>query len=222
MHPSVAHASPHPARAAFTLIELLTVIAIIGILAAIIIPTVGQVRAKARQANSLGNLKSIAQAVVLYANDNKGLAPVRDHGFRSPFWHESLAPYTAAGKAANGIDWALAQVFVDPLVADGLHHGLSDYGANPYVITESHLPRYSISRASAPSRLVSVCTAKEGANSSGCWYLNDQIGLGGFNRNDGVVADRGGTVLLAMLDGSTKSLVRSEVEAQRRQLFRNE
>lgn len=211
----------HP-RAAFTLIELLTVIAIIGILAAILIPTVGKVREKARQSASISNLKQIAQALVLYASDNKGLAPVRDHGFRSPFWHESLAPYTAAGKAANGIDWALAQVFVDPLVPEGLHHGLSDYGANPYVITESHLPRYNIDKAPTPSRLVSVCTAKEGAAGGGCWYLNDQIGLGGFNRNDGVVADRGGTVLLAMLDGSTKSMLRSEVETQRRQLFRNE
>ncbi|MDR1282606.1 MAG: DUF1559 domain-containing protein [Opitutaceae bacterium] len=59
----------------FTLIELLTVIAIIGILAAIIIPTVSQVRQSARRAQCFSNLKSIMTAAHLYANDNKGKFP---------------------------------------------------------------------------------------------------------------------------------------------------
>lgn len=57
---------------AFTLIELLTVIAIIGILAAIIIPTVSKVRATARNAQCVSRLRDWGRAVNLYANDNKG------------------------------------------------------------------------------------------------------------------------------------------------------
>lgn len=57
---------------AFTLIELLTVIAIIGILAAIIIPTVGSVRATARSAQAVSNIKQIGMATLLYAQDNRG------------------------------------------------------------------------------------------------------------------------------------------------------
>lgn len=57
---------------AFTLIELLTVIAIIGILAAIIIPTVGAVRKTARSAQALSNIKQIGVATLLYAQDNRG------------------------------------------------------------------------------------------------------------------------------------------------------
>lgn len=56
----------------FTLIELLTVIAIIGVLAAIIIPTVGKVRATARNAQCVSRLRDWGRAVHLYANDNKG------------------------------------------------------------------------------------------------------------------------------------------------------
>ncbi len=63
------------ARSAFTLIELLTVIAIIGILAAIIIPTVGKVRNTAQSARCVSNLRQIGQHITLYAGDNKGQLP---------------------------------------------------------------------------------------------------------------------------------------------------
>lgn len=58
---------------AFTLIELLTVIAIIGILASIIVPTVGKVRQTARNAQCVSNLRQWAQAIQLYAGENKGV-----------------------------------------------------------------------------------------------------------------------------------------------------
>ena len=62
-------------RAAFTLIELLTVISIIGILAAILIPTIKTVFARARASQSQNNLHSIGAAMQLYATDNKGRMP---------------------------------------------------------------------------------------------------------------------------------------------------
>jgi prepilin-type N-terminal cleavage/methylation domain-containing protein len=68
-----------PRRGAFTLIELLTVIAIIGILAAIIVPTVGRVRESAKTSQCGSNLRQIAMALMLYANDNKDrLPPAKD------------------------------------------------------------------------------------------------------------------------------------------------
>ncbi|EIQ01458.1 prepilin-type N-terminal cleavage/methylation domain-containing protein [Opitutaceae bacterium TAV1] len=60
---------------AFTLIELLTVIAIIGILAAIIIPTVGKVRMSAKRAQCVSNLRQIVVGTLAYANDNRGRPP---------------------------------------------------------------------------------------------------------------------------------------------------
>lgn len=62
-------------RSAFTLIELLTVIAIIGILAAIIIPVVSSVRQKARKAQCSANLRQVAAAYMAYMTDNKNRLP---------------------------------------------------------------------------------------------------------------------------------------------------
>ena len=59
-----------PARPGFTLIELLIVIAIIGILASIILVSLNGARAKARDAQRIGNAKAVKSALELYFFDN--------------------------------------------------------------------------------------------------------------------------------------------------------
>ena len=91
-----------PARAAFTLIELLTVIAIIGILAAIIIPTVGKVRQTAKQSRSLSNVKQIVQGILVYSNDNRGRLPQQaasGSNFTAPLWPQVVSVYMAGTPA---------------------------------------------------------------------------------------------------------------------------
>lgn len=56
----------------FTLIELLVVIAIIPILAAILFPVFARARDKARQSSCLSNVKQIALAALMYAEDYDG------------------------------------------------------------------------------------------------------------------------------------------------------
>jgi prepilin-type N-terminal cleavage/methylation domain-containing protein/prepilin-type processing-associated H-X9-DG protein len=63
---------PPGRRCGFTLIELLVVIAIIVILAALLLPSLGKAKAKAYQAQCVGNLRQLAITYQLYADDNAG------------------------------------------------------------------------------------------------------------------------------------------------------
>ena len=60
----------------FTLVELLVVIAIIAILAAILFPVFARARAKAGQVSCLSNVRQLAMAVLMYAQDYEDALPI--------------------------------------------------------------------------------------------------------------------------------------------------
>ena len=59
----------------FTLIELMIVVAIIGILAAISIPKMSSILEKSREGATKGNLSAIRSAVAIYYGDKEGQWP---------------------------------------------------------------------------------------------------------------------------------------------------
>lgn len=98
----------------FSLVELLAVVAIIGVLAALVLATLGPMRAKARTAKCAANLRSVGTAFDQFAADYRGYYPAvtyntghlngRVNPNKSHWWLE-LKPYIGSDiKTIGGIE----------------------------------------------------------------------------------------------------------------------
>ena len=116
------HLDIKPTGNGFTLIELLVVISIMGILSSVILASLSDARASARDAQRISDLRQIQNALELYRLDNNGYAPdIGCHdtsygwgcgnpvGAPSPDWH----PSTGLRRLVTG--GYLSEVPVDPL-----------------------------------------------------------------------------------------------------------
>lgn len=83
-----------PRKSAFTLIELLTVIAVIAILAAILIPTTQMVRTKAMDSECVANLRQHGVATKMYASEHANRLPALNYLYVKDLW-----PYLYGGEA---------------------------------------------------------------------------------------------------------------------------
>jgi prepilin-type N-terminal cleavage/methylation domain-containing protein/prepilin-type processing-associated H-X9-DG protein len=74
----------HPGRRGFTLIEMLVVIAIIGVLVALLLPAIQRARGAAARTQCANNLRSMGQALHLYADEHQGKFPSSGEGVITP------------------------------------------------------------------------------------------------------------------------------------------
>ncbi|HEY1921456.1 MAG TPA: type II secretion system protein, partial [Tepidisphaeraceae bacterium] len=85
-------------REAFTLVELLVVIGIIGLLVAILLPALSRARQQANLVTCQTHLRQIGQAIFIYVGDNQGTLP---YGY----WNGTL---TAGGyDNTKAADWGI-------------------------------------------------------------------------------------------------------------------
>ena len=125
-------------RNGFTLVEIILVIVIIGIMAAIILPKFAGKTDSAKIAKTKANLASIRSALRLYQSDNSGTYPaalsdlVPDYIRRIPDEGVSDPPSSAVGASVDGsggwtYDAATGEVNVNLSGNDSEGNAYSDY-----------------------------------------------------------------------------------------------
>lgn len=210
--PPVTPLSPFGRRLArsraFALIELLTVIAIVGILAAILIPVAGRVRQSARSAHCIKNLQGLGTAFQLYAADNRGLYPAlrfRDDGvaptLKNPSgdnWQTELSAYQS--RAVNDLNklhaatdsYVFCPQFIASYESDSRWKSTistsAGYGMNPNLATGVNIwdRRFLATRIPRPSRAILVGDSGSYHLSATTAWQPDPNVLGGYVSGDPV------------------------------------
>jgi prepilin-type N-terminal cleavage/methylation domain-containing protein/prepilin-type processing-associated H-X9-DG protein len=103
---------------AFTLVELLVVVAIIAILSAVLLPALAGAKQKAKNMRCLNNLKELGIGCAMYAVDNNDQLPETSHQTAS--WIGKLAVY------------GLTNVYICPFDTNAANH-IASYAINDFL-----------------------------------------------------------------------------------------
>lgn len=127
--------------ASFTLVELLVVVAIIGVLAALLAPALKNARIQAKTIACVSTIRQVATGMIMYAEANEGQFPhymERPGGVNDPntVWTRRVIPYVKGDNPAIG-DWRIGLKYMYcPAVTASTNYS---YGAN---YTSNILPNY--------------------------------------------------------------------------------
>jgi prepilin-type processing-associated H-X9-DG protein len=147
-------------RGAFTVVEVLVLIGMLAVAVSILLPSLSRARNGAKLVQCLSNLRQLAMATVMYANDNNSLMPAggeapqkrwdwiywdaaaaaNDPVFREP-GRSALAPYLGGKRVAPGVFTVAPQVLrcpsdrmdLHPAAASGRPRYEYSYGMNAYL-----------------------------------------------------------------------------------------
>lgn len=120
---------PGPVSRAFTLIELIVVIAVIALLIGLLLPALRKARVEAWKSVSLSNVRSLAHAGAAYQNEQKGYLPITPSGVPVPNPWPAWCTWTAWGNDTSQ-KW-------QPLMNGSQDIPAAARALNPYLTSEA-------------------------------------------------------------------------------------
>jgi len=132
-----------PKRRAFTLTELLVVLAIVGVLAALLLPAIGRAQAKARDIRCMSNVRQLSLALSRFVSQNAAYplfinfgAPQNIFPEHSSSWRASIVPDGLSPPSRPEAHAFEGGVWDCPAASKPgnwpANEGYSDYGYNGY------------------------------------------------------------------------------------------
>ncbi len=163
-------------RRGVTLLELLVVVAVLGLLAALLLPALAGARGMARRAACLSNQRQLAMGWLMYAGDHDDRAmPLAFTDHSATGGGDNLFWWGADGSASGVVDFSRG--FLAAYIDDGLRRGsvfqcpdqpegtyrpqgpagtvTSTYGYNGYYLCPPHTPGWSYTIGHRPWQRVS-------------------------------------------------------------------
>ena len=198
----------HRPTAGFSLIELLTLIAILEILAAIIISPVGKARETAQRAVAANNLRELGKAALIYAADNRDALPNPQQtsrqvsGSNERYWqwfgqlahHEGFnAPTLLVSKLDTAVDQtALPLLVLDPAVSTPptLETQFTSLGTTSFNV---------VAGLRLDDKAITPLALTRGLSTDGTW---SEAGSSEDDPNYGVYGETGGHIVF--LDGNVE------------------
>lgn len=178
---------PRFSRGAFTLVELLVVIGIIGVLMSILIPTTKRIREQAKTMACISNMRQLAVATLMYANQYNGRFP-RPAVEQQPedwfHWHPGRTTIQRGGIAqflGYPLDLSLFRCPSDDVEnhwwATTTNYKYS-YSVNfnvcvltwhPYLPGPSPKPQLTLSQVKRPASVILLIDESAETADDGCW-----------------------------------------------------
>src|SRR5262249_31197720 len=127
-------------RQAFTLVELLVVMAIIAVLIGLLVPAVQGVRSAAARTQCQNNMRQVGLAALAFHSDKKRYPALHQDGSVSRTYWRQLTPYIEQLNAKQGQNLNVSMCQSDPRFGEvyGGSMGLGAWGLTDYVAVFSN------------------------------------------------------------------------------------
>ena len=151
----------------FTLVELLVVVSIIGLLAALAVPVTKKAIASGKTGKAVSNLKQIGVLMNCYAGENNGCLPIMvnwNNGGSGPetwsFWQNLLRQQAGLSTNASPDGRLMPEIFYDPVLGKP-EHPWGTFGANDGTMSALGGPASKASPTSRGTSLASLSSLSQ-------------------------------------------------------------